>query len=91
MMTEGDAKKKWCPFARVGGMSGANRNVGVAHRDYALCIASACMAWRISGDGWLRSPTDPGPMQFKTMGEYRDALKNGAQEVGYCGMAGRPE
>lgn len=56
-MTEDEAKTKWCPFARVGsfatGLGSINRGAhadGIVRRstlpDEAMCIGSACMAWR---------------------------------------------
>lgn len=58
-MTEEEAKKKWCPFARVMVTTGNNVTgafaVGSANRfegmKIALCIGSACMLWRPFGDG----------------------------------------
>lgn len=55
-MTEAEAKTKWCPFARA--ISGddepaaVNRqsniqSAGAPDRD-CLCLASGCMAWRVS-------------------------------------------
>jgi hypothetical protein len=53
MMTEEQAKEKWCPFARVAGISsrGAiNRDDKSGEPDVcARCIASDCMAWRSDG------------------------------------------
>ena len=54
MLTEDEAKTKWCPFARVGGgqgMDGASYNRVEHHggdisHTVAQCIGSACMAWR---------------------------------------------
>lgn len=46
LVTEEEAKKRWCPMARVNAGPGFNRNsVGEPSRS-ALCIASECMAWR---------------------------------------------
>lgn len=60
MLTEDEAKAKWCPFARicVSEKDGSEASVAsfnrIAHRQTsnlltphaANCIASACMAWR---------------------------------------------
>lgn len=84
-MTEEDARKKWCPFARVVPQEADTYEMGPAgnriqlQRDRktvssgaiktAMCLASACMAWRVRRTGELRSPV----------------------YGGYCGLAGRPE
>lgn len=44
MITEEEAKTKWCPFARLSEMGGTYNRVGPAAGLY--CIASACMTWR---------------------------------------------
>jgi len=48
---ETEARKKWCPFARV--FTGTRDYVAAANRELlprdqgkANCIGSACMAWR---------------------------------------------
>ena len=61
ILTEQEAKEKWCPFVRAyNGVTAVNTEYTVntsknsTHdaRNPALCrcIASACMAWRISLD-----------------------------------------
>lgn len=48
-MTEAEAFKRWCPFARVASTGGAcNRaqNSQVDESQLARCIGSACMVWR---------------------------------------------
>lgn len=60
-MTEDEAKTKWCPFARV--LSSlqhgiGNRDVrGGSYSPGALCIASACMAWRWDVEGATANET----------------------------------
>ncbi len=79
MLTEKEARKKWCPFARVTDTGCAtNRHAGRKKRpdgkvsilrSNAMCIASECMAWRT---GLLEC--------FEDM-----------DDLGYCGIAGKPE
>jgi len=46
-MTEDEAKTKWCPFARLAELDGANRGSVSGHdMPLAKCIGTACMAWR---------------------------------------------
>lgn len=48
-VTEGEAKKKWCPLARwTGGKGGVAINRRVTGEAIAAtsCIGSDCMAWR---------------------------------------------
>lgn len=61
-LTEAQARKKWCPFARVADHNGVqvmdgaeplsgysyNRNLGGQPVDEARCLGSNCMAWRIA-------------------------------------------
>ena len=45
MLTEKEARTRWCPLVRVGNEAGCNRS----SNDFgatAHCIGSACMAWR---------------------------------------------
>ena len=46
-----EAKQKWCPFARVGGVGAAvNRPYLMSDvKDKANCIGDTCMAWQWTG------------------------------------------
>jgi hypothetical protein len=84
-MTEEEAKTKWCPFARVienGSASGAHNRVQLPQGTdtrapvASFCIASACMAWRLTAPIALRRIDSPGTVGVAT---------------GYCGLAGAPQ
>jgi hypothetical protein len=78
--TEAEAKKCWCPFARIssvfgqaGGAAGSSPTAAVAYNRsansphvVAPCIASDCMAWR-----W---------------GTFAEE----ARKEGFCGLAATP-
>lgn len=75
MLTEEEAKTKWCPFVRrtYSGIP-VNRVADTAEfMDSCPCIASACMAWR-----WRRRYAD----------DAKEAKISHA--TGYCGLAGKP-
>lgn len=103
MMTEDEARQKWCPFARVG--DGNNRSVspGVLDPGSAIaCIASDCMAWR-----WRAPKTEKRILPTGKQPEP-DAMTKGWRTptttifsgdvvwvrtlpptLGYCGLAGQ--
>ena len=97
MMTEDEAKTKWCPFSRVsnanhGGdacnrwdSSGGAKNYGPAGSN---CIASACMAWRSEGAmAWLKSGNRP--LRSDEIARSDD-IEGRPSNRGHCGLAGRP-
>lgn len=58
MMTESEARTKWCPLARRHAFEGVASSAGNCpeiaperRNDYAPCVGSDCMAWR-----WHRMP-----------------------------------
>lgn len=77
ILTEEEAKTKWCPEVRTGLNAGmaVNRHVADAPGaidgvyDETRCRGSACMAWRWHNDGLSDYPPDT---------------------KGFCGKAGRP-
>lgn len=75
IVTEEEAKTKWCPESRTGMYAGSggvavNRHCADEVRDETRCIGSACMAWRFI---YPSAPT-----------ALATPLK------GYCGKAGEP-
>jgi hypothetical protein len=74
LLTEAEARQRWCPFSRVADRhGGVNRGLGIVEDNVlwpsqCVCIASACMAWR-----WKEytSYVEPEP----------------APTHGYCGLA----
>lgn len=91
--TEGEAKTKWCPFARVAEpwqyadtlvkpvpVAAINRGSDGLMREpgpNCLCIASACMAWR-----WQPQGSVDNPLQRPGVGQSVKRV------LGYCGLAG---
>ncbi len=73
LVTEKEAKTKWCPAARVSDAGLGNRYPMVddltSGRAFARCIASECMWWR-----WGCGSVPAG---------------DESDRIGYCGMAGR--
>jgi len=54
-MTEDEARKLWCPFARdsLENYGSYNRQEGGEALETCRCLASGCMAWR-----WYGGPDD---------------------------------
>lgn len=44
LLTEEEAKEKWCPQVRLGNDIGCNKNPN--HKSGCSCVASECMMWR---------------------------------------------
>lgn len=80
MKTEAEAKKCWCPFARVANSFAAatNRSKQKQISKWTKCIASECMAWR---EEWNDEPNaDQPPSEWVSSPTGR----------GFCGLAGKP-
>ena len=75
MLTENEAKTKWCPLIRVAADEDCNRNMPGTE-----CIASDCMAWRWSN----RNKGHTGESD-----QYGMPIE--VPVFGWCGLAGRPE
>lgn len=79
-MTEEDARKKWCPMARIGLVHGMAVNKHAADKgvdEDTRCLASDCMMWRATDNECL--PQAPS-----------DASAPTCKSAGYCGLAGKP-
>lgn len=105
LATEAEAKTKRCPesFGSCVGISDTGHMVALSspyghgqggayavQTAPALCIASACMAWRWAG---MRSNTDHARLHTSplAMGHARAGkIDKETTAVGYCGKAGRP-
>lgn len=91
ILTEEEAKTKWCPYVRVeyGTTSGLNRDGLGCAADTAICLASGCMAWR-----WLMDePHDIECASVRTQMDPVPDLCNcdgPSTRVGFCGLAGAP-
>lgn len=93
MMTEDEAKEKWCPQTNAPAIPYGSAGDGPPEDDYIAevsaispCIGSACMAWRRGREmfqlesGRLVDPRDGilGDIKYKRV------------RLGYCGLAGQP-
>ena len=89
-LTEKEARKKWCPYAK----SGVIPTERVIDRDkqiyHGRCIASACMAWRWTHMRHFAEPANTSDLYPDNKGYL--ARKNGddMERIGYCGLAGAP-
>ena len=95
MMTEQEAKKRWCPMVRfstgVDDGNASNRWLNYPSPAECSCIASGCMMWRWSEyqREWLGS-VHPGGQCFwdSQVGLYFRETSEGTK--GYCGLGGKP-
>lgn len=87
ILTEEEAKTKWCPETRIHEVRGAGVYVnkpitdenphGHANAASVLCIGSACMAWR--------------EVREMQMGDNPNGDDDKTVVIGgYCGKAGKP-
>lgn len=95
MMTEQEAREKWCPMARavlgmdldemrgiVGNRTGP-METGVAATH---CFASYCMAWR-----WVFEPVEYGGSSTEIVWAGQGKPPTHIQtDRGFCGLAGKP-
>lgn len=105
MMTENEAKTKWCPMARFQGgndKSAFNRFHGFMRDGLPglLCIGSDCMAWRAVPEQFERKRTSAGKLpdgdgwKADLDADPKDGgiwwKRSIAPAGGYCGAFGEP-
>lgn len=106
MLTEEEARAKWCPFARVmssaeGDGSNGNRcfDADMQNPKWARCIASACMAWRgqdRAAETGRKIPTSTSAVKPEGNWYWSHSVdgpvwvETAVERVGYCGLAGEP-
>lgn len=78
MHAEEEARKKWCPFVRLGNVGGCNMSGPREAMGQAFCIASACMAWR-----WAYE-------RIESDHPYEEGYTQLSKTIGYCGLACQP-
>ena|SRR3990167_11273489 len=99
MLTEDEAKTKWCPWVRFvtpSAEDNAPRNRLSAEyperiEDWNRCIGSACMMWRWTekpNPDW--KPDSPMPWYPQEHPDDKPALYIEDKTRGYCGLAGKP-
>ena len=75
LVTEEEAKKKWCPMYRCSTDNGQLSD-NATHSKGGYCCASDCMSWRWWDKEW-------------GIGNNKDVLNPNRR--GYCGLSGKPE
>ena len=92
MITEAEARKKWCPFVRLMPMNNATapQCEPQSNRDGSWgtrCIASECMAWRKRAID-ISQGQSRGDVFIPVPGA--SYATNEVKFVGFCGLAGAP-
>lgn len=89
ILSEEQARQRWCPHARVIGIAKDGGNLGRIvtgyNRDHPdgnipACIASHCMAWR-----WYE------PKTLRDIDLVTSDVVASAPRTGYCGLSGIPQ
>lgn len=89
-MTEEEAKKKWCPFAKP--LVIGNKGWSTNQDDNYNCIGSYCMAWRETKVAIKKGELTSRVVEERIDGftaEYGPAQED-IPAQGYCGLAGKP-
>lgn len=97
LLTEEEAKTRWCPFVRMSNGPDGSWNTMRDVRDETayFCRGSACMAWRIGESAKKKvQSVVSGDSAFWVDVAAPEYANRQALEVrdgrGYCGLAGKP-
>jgi hypothetical protein len=89
MMTEEEAKTKWCPHSFFTGKDAevsGNREYFWDEDRLPKCMGSACMAWR-----WAHKKGDFVPTEIvRDLHGEKITYKMADDDMGFCGLAGKP-
>jgi len=87
LVTEKEARTKWCPDARVGLTAGmaVNRHPDDSVNEDCCCAGSACMAWR----WWGLFINEADQIPTRSYPGERIDPSSAPRRVGYCGRAGQ--
>ena len=90
LLTEQEAKKKKCPYRHATGReaNGTHCPTYSIWTSFYDCYASGCMAWRQETRTWIISEARFA-VEDDSVSQGDDEIRN--TELGYCGLAGRPE
>lgn len=84
LLTEEEAKKRWCPLSRQIAITQQNAITPAFNRipqgDIPACIATSCMSWR-----WYD------PKQIRDIDLVTSDVVDLKPRRGYCGAFGHPE
>jgi len=93
-VSEEEAKTKWCPQTLQARLMVTDHVKLPVEMGGALCIGSACMAWRwaeqppeIERTIWPSNPAERRKMQAEEEARLVEKFK---RRKGFCGLAGRP-
>lgn len=99
MLTEADAKTRWCPHVGARASPDASPTTRDAIDRATRCIGSACMAWRFAAvPGMIVRSVPPQelaswqrqqPNEYIEVAPIEPALPP-VERMGYCGLAGKP-
>lgn len=96
LLSESEAKTRWCPFSRVIVYDSATDRPVAGNRWQheasgaiinSMCLGSGCMAWRWGLNWKPLGNIDPSDLTQPAMG----IMQRATPTKGWCGLAGKPE